>query len=213
MQSITKKSTLYLMTLFLTFGFFFAGLGGYDLTAPDEPRFALVAREMLTDNHWVLPHRNGAPYPDKPPLFFWTIAAFSALTGGTVNAWTARLPSAFAAALILLLMWRFSREKENHGSLPVLTVLILMSCAKFFFQARIAQIDMLLCLWTTLALTTGYDAMTGKPYSPFWLGIFLGLGILTKGPVGYLVPVGAMTLFAAISGRAAWRRPRRPPRG
>ncbi len=205
MQKIEKKA-LSLVVLFLAFGFFFACLGGHDLTAPDEPRFALVAKEMLTDSHWVLPHRNGIPYPDKPPLFFWAIAAFSALAGGTVNAWTARLPSAFAASLILLLMWWFSREKESRPFLPVLTILVLMSCAKFFFQARIAQIDMVLCLWTTLALITGYHAMTGKPYSSFWLGMFLGLGILTKGPVGYLVPIGVMALFAAINGRETWRR-------
>lgn len=192
--------------LFLAICFFYAGLGGYDLTAPDEPRFALVAREMLTDNHWVLPHRNGNPYPDKPPFFFWTIAAFSALAGGTVNAWTARLPSAVSATIILFLMWRFSKKEEAENTVPLLTVLVLMSCVLFFYQARIAQIDMVLCLFTTAALTMGYKAMAGKPYSPFRLGMFMGMGILTKGPVGYLIPAGAIAVFAAVKGRDAWKR-------
>jgi 4-amino-4-deoxy-L-arabinose transferase-like glycosyltransferase len=205
-QRSNQKIIIWCCLLFLVFGFFFFGLGSYDLKAPDEPRFALVAREMLTDHHWVLPHRNGNPYPDKPPLFFWTIAAFSALSGGTVNAWTSRLPCAVAATLILLLMWRWSKRGKEETWLPFLTVVVLLSCIKFFFQARTAQIDMVLCLFTTAALLTGYNAMTGKPYSAFGLGMFMGLGILAKGPVGYLVPAGAMALFAAFNGRNAWRR-------
>ncbi len=205
MTDIVRQRVLGLCLLFLIFDFFFLGLGGYDLTAPDEPRFALVAREMLSDNHWILPHRNQIPYPDKPPLFFWTIAAFSALGGGTVTAWTGRLPSALAAAVILFLMWGWSRPKKQDDLLPLLTVIVLMSCVKFFFQARIAQIDMVLCLFTTASLLTGYNALTGKPYSPFWLGMFMGLGILAKGPVGYLVPAGSMALFAVFGGRETWR--------
>ena len=200
-----QQKLVWCCLLFLVFCFFFLGLGSYDLTAPDEPRYALVAREMLTDHHWVLPHRNGNPYPDKPPLFFWTIAAFSALSGGDVNAWSSRLPSAVAATVILMLMWQWSRREETSW-LPFLTVVVLLSCTKFFFQARMAQIDMVLCLFTTAALLAGYRAMTGKPYSAFWLGIFMGLGILAKGPVGYLIPAGAMALFAVFGGRSAWRK-------
>ena len=202
---MNTRSISYALLILLTVVFFFLGLGGYDLSAPDEPRFALVAREMLSDHHWVLPHRNGIPYPDKPPLFFWSIAAFSAVSGGNVNAWTSRLPSAVAATFILILMWRWSKRKEEVSWLPFLTVVVLLSCTKFFFQARMAQIDMVLCLFTTAALLTGYAAMTGKSYSAFWLGIFMGLGILTKGPVGYLIPAGAMAIFAVFNGRKTWR--------
>ena len=51
-----------------TFAMLIWGLGGYDLTAPDEPRFALVAREMLQNHHWVIPFRNDEIYSEKPPL-------------------------------------------------------------------------------------------------------------------------------------------------
>jgi 4-amino-4-deoxy-L-arabinose transferase-like glycosyltransferase len=189
----------------LVFLFFFLNLGGYDLSSPDEPRYALVAREMLTDHHWVLLHRNGRPYPDKPPAFFWSIAGISYLAGGKVTPWTARMPSAVAATLILLLMWRWSRRNTEDHKLPLLTVLILMSCAKFFFQARMAQIDMLLCFFTTASMVLGYHAVCGAPYSRFWLGICLGMGILTKGPVGLAVPLGAVGLFALFRGRQSWR--------
>jgi 4-amino-4-deoxy-L-arabinose transferase-like glycosyltransferase len=41
------------------------------LWEPDEARYAYVAREMRQGGHWFVPHINGVPYPDKPPLMFW----------------------------------------------------------------------------------------------------------------------------------------------
>lgn len=169
----------------------FSGLGAYDLSAPDEPRFALVAREMIQDQHWLLPHRNGNAYPDKPPLLFWSIAAVSLLQGGEVNTFSARLPSVLAALGLLLLMFRWARDEEDSPLLPWIYVLVLASCYRFFFSAHMVQIDMLLCLCVTASMLTGWRALQGLDYKPALLGLFLGLGILAKGPVGYLVPVGA----------------------
>lgn len=188
--------------------FLFSGLGGYDLSAPDEPRFALVAREMIEDNHWLLPHRNGNAYPDKPPLYFWSIAAISALNGGDVNALTARLPSALAGFLVLWMMVGFARNPQDDDDLmrPLLTLLVLMSSFRFFFQAHMAQIDMTLCALTTAAMVLGYEVITGARQSQRGLGLLMGLGILAKGPVGYLIPAGALAVFAFFKGRDAWRR-------
>jgi len=188
--------------------FIFWNLGGHDLSAPDEPRFALVAREMIQDNHWLLPHRNENPYPDKPPLFFWSIAAMSLLTGGEVTAWTARLPSALAAIAVLFLIFRWAAGEDREGARQraLLTALVLASGVRFFYQARMAQIDMLLCLCVAWAMVQGWRALEGQPYRPWLLGLALGLGILAKGPVGYLIPVGAWCLYAWMQGRETWSR-------
>jgi len=183
--------------------FLFIGLGGYDLAAPDEPRFALVAHEMMTEGHWLLPHRNDRPYPDKPPLFFWGIAAFSYLLGGEVSSWSARLPSAFAALAVLAMLARWAHTRFSYAILA--TPLVLASAFRFFFQAHMAQIDMLLCLCTTGALILGYQAMSGGKRRMGTMGLLLGLGILAKGPVGYLIPMGGLALFAVFSGRKSWR--------
>ena len=58
-----------------------AGIG---LRAPwpaDEPRFALVAKQMVESGQWLFPFRGGEIYPDKPPMFMWAIALFYQLTG------------------------------------------------------------------------------------------------------------------------------------
>ena len=60
---------------------FLPGLDNHDLWAPDEPRYAQVAREMGTGGDWLLPHVNGRIYTDKPPGYFWAAAALSAPVG------------------------------------------------------------------------------------------------------------------------------------
>ena len=59
----------------------FAGLGLRDPWPADEPRFALVARQMVESGQMLIPHRGQEIYPDKPPLFMWLLGAAHALTG------------------------------------------------------------------------------------------------------------------------------------
>jgi hypothetical protein len=80
-------------------------LGSHDLLPPDEPRFALVAREMAASGDYSVLSLNHRLYTDKPPLFFWAINGFALLSGG-VNEWAARLPSALSGLLALLLVLR-----------------------------------------------------------------------------------------------------------
>src|ERR1044071_9156121 len=50
------------------------GIGLRDPWPADEPRFALVARDMVATGEWLIPRVGGELYSDKPPLFFWLIA-------------------------------------------------------------------------------------------------------------------------------------------
>ncbi len=54
------------------------GLGLRDPWPADEPRFALVARDMALSGQWLIPMIGGDTYADKPPLFFWMIGNISA---------------------------------------------------------------------------------------------------------------------------------------
>ena len=66
--------------LFVTAIVLTAGLGLRDPWPADEPRFALIARDMVASGNWLFPHVGGEIYPDKPPLFFWLVAVLYALT-------------------------------------------------------------------------------------------------------------------------------------
>src|ERR1700749_275278 len=48
-----------------------AGIGLRDPWPSDEPRFTLVAKQMVESGDWLFPHRGRELYSDKPPLLMW----------------------------------------------------------------------------------------------------------------------------------------------
>ena len=177
---------------------FAPGLGLRDPWPPDEPRFAQIAREMLISGQWLIPHIGGHPYSDKPPVFFWAIAGFEALTGSARLAFL--LPSLLAALGTLLLTYDLGRRLWN-ARVGMMAALLLAFAVQFTLQARMAQIDALLCFWTTLALY-GFlrHLLRGPDLRAFYLGCFaIAAGVLTKG-VGFL-PLLVLPI-------AVWWRPR-----
>lgn len=177
------------------------GLGRTDLWAPDEPNFAEVAREMIVDGHWALPHDNGEVFTDKPPLFFWLIALVSLVAGG-VSSLTARLPSALAGIAAVLLTWRIGLRSLREERVAAAGAAAFAVSWMTFDKARSAQIDMVLCALILCALSCFLRAADGE--GRIWgLGFWgaMALAVLAKGPVGLLLPLGSVVLFLALTRR------------
>ena len=67
-------------------GFVLTALGGYGILDNNEGLYAEIPREMLASHdwrHWVIPHLNGLPYMEKPPLLYWLTALSFSLFGIT----------------------------------------------------------------------------------------------------------------------------------
>src|SRR5436305_923435 len=64
------------------------------LLEPDEGRYAQIPREMLARGDWVVPHLQGEPYLDKPPLLYWLVMLSYSVFG--VSEGPARLIPALA---------------------------------------------------------------------------------------------------------------------
>ncbi len=180
---------------------------GYDLCAPDEPYFGEGAREMVVDGHWAVPHVNGAVTTDKPPLFFWLIAAFS-LPLGAVSSLTARLPSFLAYLGSVALAVRLGRRLGGEAE-GALAGLVLATTYLPWDKARMAQIDSLLCFLILVALSAfeafrAGDAGGTRAGLLFWTAT--GLAVLSKGPVGLALPAGiAIVTLALDRDLGAWR--------
>ena len=202
-----RHAVLLLAALLLAALLFFWQLGGRDLWAPDEPYFAEGAREMVADSEWAVPHVNGEVTTDKPPLFFWLIALFS-LPLGTVTEWTARLPSALAALGTVALTMRLGRRFYGPRT-AALAGVVLASTYLFWEKARWSQTDALLCslIWVALSAFEAHragDASGLRAGLLFWLAA--ALAVLTKGPVGLLLPLGiALVVLATDRRMLRWR--------
>jgi len=170
-----------------------AGIGLRDPWPADEPRFALVAKQMVEQGQWLFPHRGDELYPDKPPLFMWLIALGYAATGSLRIAFL--LPSLLAALGTLVLVHDLSKRLWNRRVALYATSALLITI-QFAMQARGAQIDATLCWWTTLGLYGLLrHALLGPAWRWYWLGcVAMGFGVITKG-VGFL-PLLALIPYA-----------------
>ena len=161
-----------------------SGIGLRDPWPADEPRFALVAQEMLVTGKVWIPHRGGELYADKPPIFIWLTAVAIALTGSVRTGFL--LPSLVAGLATFAMVVDLVRRL--YGSrVAWLAGVALAANVQFVLQAKTAQIDMVLTCWTTLgAYALLRHALLG-PAPGWWLvgWAAAGLGILSKG-VGFL---------------------------
>lgn len=166
-----------------------------DLWEPDEPRFVLVAKEMVESGNYVMPHRNKKPYPDKPPFYFWTIVASSKLTGG-FNTPAGILPVALSGALSIILVFLIALKLGYSEEVAFASSLIFSSCAKVWWQSSHAQIDMLLSFLVYLSVYLALLYLKDKKQRALILSFFvMGLATLTKGPVGLIIPLGSIITY------------------
>ncbi|MEZ5514171.1 MAG: glycosyltransferase family 39 protein [Steroidobacteraceae bacterium] len=161
-----------------------AGYGWRDPWPADEPRFASLARDMATSGDWLFPRVGGDLYQDKPPVFFWLLAASYSLIGTIRHSFL--LPSLLAAAGTLFLLYDLGRRLVSRRA-GFIAALATVSTLQFVLVMRGAQIDGVLCLLTTLSL---YGLLRHLVLGPAWGWYFIGglaagIGIITKG-VGFL---------------------------
>ena len=172
------------LLLLVTAAVLLAGIGLRDPWPADEPRFALIARDMVTGGDWLFPRVGGVVYPDKPPLFFWLIALLYALTGSLRLSFL--LPGVLAGIAVVALVTDLARRLWDERA-GILAGAALLTLLQFPLQMKTGQIDPLLCLWTTLGLYGLCRHLLGGPDWRWYAvgGLACGLGVITKG-VGFL---------------------------
>ena len=178
---------------------------GMPLLDPDEGLYAEIAREMATRGDWVIPHINGLPYLEKPPLYFWLTALTFELFGP--SEWATRVWSAIAALGTVLLTWRIGRRLygTRAGLLAGVAAATVVGNALY---VRRASTDQLFMFCLTLAIY-GFLRDAERPergrgrFLLFYAGA--GLAVLAKGFIGVVFPVLIVGLAMLIVRRLSWR--------
>jgi len=192
--------------------FYFFALDRPELRKPDEIRYAQVAREIVDGGDWISMHLRGQPYVDKPPLFFWLIAGSSYLWG-SVTPFSARFPSALLGSLTVLIVF-FMGKALYDSRTGFLAALVLATSFGFARFSNRANIDATLTFFTTASFFSflqwyrwnkegSVRQKDVRRLSIYGFYVSMALATLTKGPIGFLVPLMPSLIFLLI--QKDWR--------
>ena len=198
-----SQSLIHIALLIVLCGaLYFRYIGSIPFFDKGEPREALAVQDIVQRGEWLVPLKRATDVPSKPPLFHWSAALVTQVTG-VFNEATIRFPSALYATLgVLLIYWLggkiFDAKTALLGSAILATMMIYQD------QALSARVDMTLCFFITLSLVLFYALYSEHLQNPLWFYVFyvvVGIGTLAKGPLGLVLP----GLVAAALALVEWR--------
>ena len=174
-------------------------LGDTLFNTKGESREAIVAVSMLDSGNWILPESYGNDIPYKPPFLAWCIAVVSLVTG-KVSEFTSRFPSAIALIVMALsLFWFYARRVSPLKAMA--TALITITSFEVYRAGVACRVDMLLTACIVGALLAFYRHWErGCRGLSWWAIALMSFGVLTKGPVGMLLPCMVIGVFRLMKG-------------
>lgn len=194
---------LWLVAL-VAIGFVLSGLGSFAILDNNEGLYAEIPREMLASHDWrmwVIPHLNGLPYMEKPPLLYWLTALSFALFGE--SEWSARLvPALSSLACVALLVWFGKAVRRPLAGR--LAALMFVTGLGVTAMSHVLMFDMLLTATLTAALMCAYRFLSEQ--DPRWLRrayAALALALLAKGLVALVLFGLVAFLVTLVSARSA----------
>ena len=150
----------------------------------DETRYAAVAWEMWLRNDFLVPYLNGETYSHKPPLLFWLMQLSWWLLG--VNDWSLRLISPVFSLATLFLSGSVARILwPERKRVETLTPLLLLGMLFWMAYSTLTMFDMMLAFFALLGIYSLLKLVDSSLSLKYWalLGIAIGGGVLSKGPV------------------------------
>ncbi len=187
-----KPSSTFSIPLWLIWiaalGSVLAALGSYGILDNNEGLYAEIPREMLAAHDWrlwIIPHLNGLPYMEKPPLLYWLTALSFSLFG--LAEWSARLVPALSSLCCVGLLLRFGVAvgKPQVGRLAALMFVSGLGVAQ---MSRTLMFDMLLTACLTGALLYAYRySIERRPGLLRLSYAALALALMAKGLVAVML--------------------------
>lgn len=179
------------------------GLG--DFSTKGEPREAAVAISMLESGNWVLPHSYADEFAFKPPMAHWLMAAFS-YPQGYVSEFTSRLPSTLAFIVLAGFVLVFFGKRIVKFQEAFIATLLLITCVEIHRAAMTTRVDMLLTTFMVLGLFQLYrwEEKLELKGLPVVIPLLLGCAMLTKGPVGIVLPLLIFGVYLLMLGHYSY---------
>lgn len=209
MKETLKKNLPFITVAVVAVLMLLPFLGLSDFNTKGEPREAVVALSMIKDGNWILPVNNGVDIPYKPPFFHFCIALVSLLTG-SVSEYTSRLPSALSLIALTLGCFGFYRKRlvsrRSATTVALMGSLLLLTSFEVHRAGITCRVDMMLTAFTMGAMLLLYRWWErGSRGVPVMAVLCMSGAVLTKGPVGFVVPCFVVGVFMLLRGEKFWR--------
>lgn len=161
---------------------FLPSLGEIEFRGEEITR-VMPGKNMLDNGDWMVPRISGEPYYNKPPGINWLVALSFMITGQQ-NEWAARLPSALSALMFVSLLMTYpAKWLKLHER--VIACLIFMTSITMIEKGRMIELEGVVTSMTGIALFYWLaESSNNRNKWLLWLpiGIFVGFGVLVKGP-------------------------------
>ena len=203
---LNSKKRLITLLIVLVCGIiiFILGLGTTGLVDETPPLFAAAARAMSESGDWLTPKVNGIFRFDKPPLIYWLMGFFYSLPKNEIwdsfGTLSARLPSALASLFLMLMigdtLFCWPQKGDRQFLTPIVASLGFALSPLIIIWTRTAVSDALFTGTLGISLLLFWRKMASKNNDQCisaW--VFLGLAILTKGPVAFVLTILTITSF------------------
>lgn len=198
-----KTALNILILVFVCLALFLPGSLKRGLWSPDETRYITISKEMVDSGDWITLRRNGEIYTQKPPVFFWAISAFGLLLGG-FSELSARLVSILSGTGTVIVTYIFARKLFNDNT-ALVSGMILSTAIAYFAASQMVMLDALFTFLTVSSLYLIYTGLTDagrRSLCYFTAFMLMALATLTKGPVGFIIPLLAMAAYAVSTRQA-----------
>lgn len=169
---------------------------GIPLMDVDAAQYASISREMAEKGNYLEVTNRDVAYLDKPPLLFWLGSIFITIFGA--YDWAYRLPTLLAILVGSYSVFRFSKLYYNDLISSFAGIMMLLNQA-VILTAHDCRTDTLLMAAVAYSIWQLSGYLQTRSWSYFY-GACIGIGaaLLTKGPIGLIVPVVAFSLDWAL---------------
>jgi 4-amino-4-deoxy-L-arabinose transferase-like glycosyltransferase len=196
LQFLAEPRHAWPILLIVGVALYLVNLGGYPLYTKGEPREAVTVFDIVHGGGVILPQRAGVEIPSKPLLMHWMAALISLATGG-VTEFSVRLPSAGLAIAGVIVCYFYVRRLFDNVT-ALIAALILATTFQYLQAATGARVDMTLTFFMEVAFFEFILMAEGLTQRRMLLYVAIALAVLTKGPIGLILP-GLVALIWIIA--------------
>lgn len=189
----------------ITFIFLSIGNSLLVVTDPVESNYALTAKEMVLAGDWLSPRIYNTFWYDKPVFTYWSLCLSYTLFG--YSDFATRLPFAVSGALSVTVLTYYVKRRGNSPAMANLLAAMTATSLLFWILSHSVLTDQWLLLFTETALFSLYIGITENARSHTRIAYgAAALAVLTKGPVGIVLPGLIILLYIAAERKSVYLR-------